>query len=265
MALSSACIGGDVGGSAKAPESAAAEAAPQPPPPPPPPAPGLFGKHDVRGEEDERLAAAEPVDVAKPKAPASPTAPSAPAVAAAAVRAPVLIYTAQITMAVFEVSASLARVEAIARELGGFLAKRDDQAITIRVPAATFEEAVKRVEGVGDVLHRNVAAEDVTEEYRDLEVRLRSARAVQARLTELLAKATKVEDSLAIERELDRITGEIERIEGRAKFLRDQAAFSTITVRFESKPSEQVGTTPVRLPVSWLYDLNLPRLLRLNP
>ena len=56
-----------------------------------------------------------------------------------------------------------------------------------------------------------------------------------------------------------------ERIEGRVKFLRDQAAFSTITVRFEAKPTEQVGTTAVRLPVSWLYDLNLPRLLRLNP
>ncbi len=66
-----------------------------------------------------------------------------------------LIYTAQVTMAVFEVNASLARVEAIGRELGGFLAKRDDHAITIRVPSERFDEAVRRVEGVGDMLHRN--------------------------------------------------------------------------------------------------------------
>jgi hypothetical protein len=166
-------------------------------------------------------------------------------------------------MAVFEVNASLSRVEVIGRELGGFLAKRDDQSITIRVPAAAFDEAVKRIETVGDMLHRNVAAQDVTEEFRDMEIRLKSARAVQARLTELLAKATKVEESLAIERELDRVSGEIERIEGRMKFLRDRVAFSTITVSFQAKVTEHVGGNQVRLPVPWLYDINLPRLLRL--
>jgi hypothetical protein len=143
------------------------------------------------------------------------------------------------------------------------LAKRDDQSITIRVPAAAFEEAVRRIAGVGDMLHRNVTAEDVTEEYRDLEIRLKSARAVQARLTELLAKAAKVEDSLAIERELDRVSGEIERIEGRIKYLKDRAAFSTITVRFEPRPTEQVNAGTVRLPVPWLYEITLPRLLNL--
>ena len=211
-----------------------------PPPPPPPPPPGAApGPH-------------------QPPATANPGAGDA-----VAMRAPMLVYTAQITMAVFEVNASLGRVEAIGRELGGFLAKRDDKEVTIRVPAAAFDEAVKRIEGVGDMIHRNVSAEDVTEEFRDLEVRLRSAHAVQARLAELLAKAVKVEESLAIERELDRVSGEIERIEGRMKFLRDRAAFSTITVRFQPKPTEQVGSGTLKLPVPWLYDINLPRLLRL--
>jgi hypothetical protein len=174
-----------------------------------------------------------------------------------------LIYTAHIAMAVFEVNASLARVEAIGRELGGFLAKRDDRSITIRVPVDRFDEAVRRVEGVGDMLHRNIAAEDVTEEFRDLEVRLRSARAVQQRLTELLSKAVKVEESIAIERELDRVSGEIERIEGRMKFLKDRAAFSTLTITFQPKTTETVVQSPVRLPVPWLYDVNLARLLNL--
>src|SRR6185437_7426556 len=104
--------------------------------------------------------------------------------------------------------------------------------------------------------------EDVTAEYVDLEVRLKSARAVQARLTELLTRAVEVEDSIAIEKELDRVSGEIERIEGRMKFLRDRAAFSTITVRFAPKRVEQVGTQRVRIPVPWLDDVNLPRLLK---
>lgn len=204
-----------------------------------------------------------PPSPAKPTpAVSDPTAKSSPG-EIAAIRAPLLVYTAQITVAVFEVAASLAEVESVGRELGGFLARRDDNSITIRIPSARFDEAVKRLEKVGDMIHRNVTAEDVTEEFRDLEVRLRSAHAVQARLTDLLAKATKVEESVMIERELDRVSGEIDRIEGRMKFLRDRATFSTITVTFSSKAKESLNQGPFRLPSPWLNQLGLGRLLQL--
>ena len=235
MSFQSDAVGGNLGFAGAAPRAAA---------PPPPPAPPPAGK---------------------PIAPLSPGDPTAKATAGevAAVRAPLLVYTAQINIAVFEVEASLGQVEALGRELGGFLARRDDHAITLRVPASRFDEAVKRLEKVGDVLHRNVTAEDVTEEFRDLEVRLKSAHAVQERLTQLLAKATKVEESVMIERELDRVTGEIDRIEGRMKFLRDRAAFSTITVNFAPKNKESLSQGPFRLPSPWLQQLGLGRLLQL--
>jgi Domain of unknown function (DUF4349) len=235
MGFQSDAAGGNLGFAGAAPR-----AAPPPPPPAPPPA-------------------------AKPIAPLSPGDPTAKATAGevAAIRAPLLVYTAQISIAVFEVEASLGQVEALGRELGGFLARREDRSITIRVPAARFDEAVKRLEKVGDMLHRNVTAEDVTEEFRDLEVRLKSAHAVQERLTQLLAKATKVEESVMIERELDRVTGEIDRIEGRMKFLRDRAAFSTITVTFAPKNKESLSQGPFRLPSPWLQQLGLGRLLQL--
>jgi hypothetical protein len=181
----------------------------------------------------------------------------------AAIRAPLLIYTAQITMAVFEVNASLAGVEALGRELGGFLARRDDRSITIRVPAGRFDEAVKRIEKLGDMLHRDVTVEDVTEEFHDLEIRLRSARAVRDRLEQLLAKATKVEESVLIEKELERVAGLIDRMEGRLKFLKDRAAFSTITVTFQPRRTEQLNQNSFNLPIPWLYDLGLGRLLAL--
>jgi hypothetical protein len=174
-----------------------------------------------------------------------------------------LIYTAEITMAVFEVSGSLSQIEDLGREVGGFLSRRDDHTITIRVPAGRFDEAVKRIEKIGDVLHRNVSAQDVTEEFADLDVRLRNARAIRDRLEVLLAKSNKVEESLLIERELGRVAGEIERLEGRMKFLRDRAAYSTITVRFQARPTENVTTTKPRLPVPWLYEMGLGRLLNL--
>ena len=236
----------DEGGGARR-EQSMGFAAPAPAAPPPPPAP-------------------PPVQVPSPVKPTlTPGDPASKSSAGevAAIRAPLLVYTAQITLAVFEVAASLAEVESVGRELGGFLARRDDSSITIRVPSSRFDEAVKRLEKVGDMIHRNVTAEDVTEEFRDLEVRLRSAHAVQARLTDLLAKATKVEESVMIERELDRVSGEIDRIEGRMKFLRDRATFSTITVTFSSKAKESLDQGPFRLPSPWLNQLGLGRLLQL--
>lgn len=216
-------------------------------------------------------AAGAPPPAPPPAAPASPPSqtpggPPAPKAApdeAAVMRGPLLIYTAQIVIAVFEVKASLGQVEALARELGGFMSRRDDMAITIRVPVNRFDEAVKRVEAIGDMLHRNVTAEDVTEQFRDLDVRLKSARAVQERLTQLLARAAKVEESIAIERELDRVTAEIDQIEGRMKFLKDRAAYSTLTVSFQPKSTDTSVRTPFRLPGAWLDELGLGRLLQL--
>jgi hypothetical protein len=226
------------------PAPASAGAAMPAPPPPPSPATSPAGSpaKDATGRVAEK---------------------PAPPGEVASVRAPMLIYTADITMAVYEVAPGIARVEELARQIGGYLARRDDRSITIRVPAARFDEAVKRIETFGDVLHRNVVAEDVTEEFRDLEVRLKSLRAVRDRLEQLLQKAAKVEESVAIERELERVSGEIDRIEGRMKFLRDRAAFSTITVTFAPRRSDEQPKSTFRLPVPWLNELGLGRLLSL--
>lgn len=135
----------------------------------------------------------------------------------------VLIYTAQLSMAVFQVDKSLGEVETLARNLGGFLSHRTDTQITIRVPAAQFDEALKGIAGMGDVLTRNVQVEDVTEEYLDVTLRLKNARQVRERIAQLLANAKNVEESLEVERELHRLSAEIERLEGRLKYLRNKA------------------------------------------
>lgn len=176
---------------------------------------------------------------------------------------PMLVYTATIHLAVFQVADASKQVEQMARETGGFLARRDDQSIVIRVPVSKFEETMKRLEKLGDVLHRNVVAEDVTEQYMDAEVRLKNARAVRDRLQQLLEKASKVEDSLAIEKELTRIGNDIETLEGKLKYLRDRAQYSTITVNFQAKQSDNVNASSVRMPIDWLNNLGLGRLLSL--
>ena len=83
---------------------------------------------------------------------------------------------------------------------------------------------------------------------------------MRARFEKLLEKAVKVEEALQIERELGRITGEIERIKGRLKLLADQARYSTITVRFEPRTNAQAQQGPFVLPLPFLKNLGLRRL-----
>lgn len=224
-------------------------------------APGAMGglAMGVRGAEmDGAIAMNGPPPPPAPSA----TGTSGATTAAEAQRGPMLVYTATMNLAVFQVAEASKQVEVMARESGGFLARRDDSTIVIRVPAGKFDDLLKRIEKLGDVLHRNIAAEDVTEQFMDMEVRLKNARAVRDRLQALLEKATKVEESLSIEKELTRVGTEIETLEGKLKYLRDRVMFSTITISFQPKQSDSVKPS-VRIPVDWLNQLGLGRLLNL--
>lgn len=173
-----------------------------------------------------------------------------------------LVYTAQLTMAVYQVEPGLDAVEKVARDVGGYLAVRGDRRIEIRVPREKFQQALRAIEGTGDVLHRDVRAEDVTDRYVDTESRLRNARSMRLRLQQLLERA-QVKEAIEIEKELGRVTQEIEILEGKLKLLKDQIAFSTITVEYSPK-SAAIARTTYGLPFPWLSRLGLPNLLRLN-
>ncbi len=176
------------------------------------------------------------------------------------VASPLLIYRAEINMAVFETRATIDHTEKLARDMGGYLVRRSDREIIIRVPSAKFRDALAKVSGYGDVLHQNVDVEDVTEKFYDLSIRLKNMKAVRDRFEQLLTKAQSVEDSLRIERELERVTTQIEVLEGKLKLYRELIAFSTITLRLEPRGSDQV-TPKVNLPFDWLRKLGLPSLL----
>jgi Domain of unknown function (DUF4349) len=173
-----------------------------------------------------------------------------------------LVYTAQLTMAVYQVGPGLDSVEQVARDLGGYLAVRGDRRIEIRIPREKFQAAMRAIEQTGDVLHRNVSAEDVTDAFVDMESRLRNAQAMRQRLQQLLDHA-QVKEAIEIERELGRVTQEIEVLQGKLKLLRDRIAFSTITVEYAPK-SGAVAKTSHSLPFFWLTELGLPKLLRLQ-
>lgn len=227
---------------------------------------GLFGKRD-----DARLAQAAPPPPPAPAATAAPPVgadPSAPPVEAAPSRpdaqlaGPLLIYTANLGLNVFEKAKSIDAVEKLARDAGGYLVVRNDETITIRVPAGQFDGTLRAVMKLGDVVERNVEVRDVTEEYYDLQTRLANKEAVLERLKELLAKASSVEDALKVEAELARVATEVEQMKGRLKLFRELISYSTITVRFTAQALEHVESR-VNLPFPWLGGLGLSNLLSL--
>lgn len=172
-----------------------------------------------------------------------------------------LVHTATLTLSVYQVDEGLSNVERMARELGGYLSVRNDQSVTVRVPRARFREILGRVEQMGNVVHRSVAAEDVNDPYVDMEIRLKNARGMRDRLQGLLASAG-VKEALDIEKELVRVTQEIEGLEGKLKLLRDRIAFSTVTVSFMPLDAQQIKDAQLIAPFPWLGDLGLSPLLR---
>ncbi len=177
---------------------------------------------------------------------------------------PLLIYEAELNLAVHEVRERIDQVVEITDDVGGFLQSQDDTSVVIRVPATRFREALSRVEALGDVLGRRVSAQDVSDQVRDTRIRLRNAIQMRDRLAELLERAETVPDSLTIERELERLTQTIELLRGQLRSLEDRIAYSTITVRFEAVREDlQVPHERFSLPFPWLNELGLVHLLRL--
>lgn len=116
--------------------------------------------------------------------------------------------------------------------------------IAIRVPSASFDAFIAEIsQGVKHFDRKEISAQDVTEEYIDVEARLNAKRVLEKRYFELLGKATKVSEMLEIESSLSAVREEIEAKEGRLKFLRSQVAMSTVHLEmYTSNPSESGAT-----------------------
>ena len=150
-----------------------------------------------------------------------------------------------------DVRVEVARPDDVAREFqakvtdwGGFLQQQSGNNMVLRLPAARFEEAFAAAKALGRVLGESRSADDVTEEFLDLGIRLDNAKKSRDRLLEILQKAEKIEDILRVETELRRLTEEIERMEGRIKFLRDQVAMATL--RLTLQPTSEPPPPPKR-------------------
>ncbi|MDJ1493777.1 DUF4349 domain-containing protein [Cytophagaceae bacterium DM2B3-1] len=150
-----------------------------------------------------------------------------------------IIKTAQIRIQVEKVKESKAIVSQLVQKAGGYLAtsneSRDNASYTatfvIRVPAAKFEGLLEELLKQGIFVEQNnVTAQDVTEEFIDIQTRLKTKRALETRYLELLKQAKTMKDILELEKALQTVREEIESKEGRLKYLTNQVGYSTINL-----------------------------------
>ena len=127
-----------------------------------------------------------------------------------------------------EVDSALEEARQITGALEGYVSWEGPGAMVLRIPDARLDEALDRLAALGDEERREVRVHDVTAAYTDLEIRLTNARALQTRLRDLLDRAETVDDVLAVERELARVTTEVDMLEGQLRLLQNQVAYSTV-------------------------------------
>ncbi len=179
-----------------------------------------------------------------------------------------IIKNGDLALRVEDVFAATAAVSTLASEAGGFVVSSSNSGleqdlrayITIRVPAERFEPTLTQLEALAvRVLSRSVSGSDVTEEFVDLEARLRNLEATRDRLLDMLNKATRVQDALDVNLALSDVQGQIEQIQGRMRFLSESAALSTINVALEPVPVTPVlaadGWQPIQVARAALRDL----------
>jgi hypothetical protein len=185
-------------------------------------------------------------------------APTLPQRVADSTAAAMIIRTGQASVEVDSLALGLARVRELARRLGGLVANTSVQSgrdelpsatIELRLPASRFDEALDGLAPMGRVESVNVSAQDVGEEFVDVNARLANARRLEERLLSLLATRTgRLADVVSVERELARVREEIERYEGRVRYLRAHVAMSTlaITVHEPAPIASRPGAHPMR-------------------
>lgn len=208
------------------------------------------------GEAVARLAASGAPAVADGKNPAGapgavvPGASAQPAQYAQDDRQ--IVKTGEVTLEVDNVANALGRVRAMAVELGGYVGGAQagtlDQSatLTLRIPAPQFDDALSRLHQIGSkVLVESTREEDVTAAVVDLQARLKNLQASEVQYRVLVAKATKIEDILAVQSRLDDVQGQIEQLTAQLKQLSNQADLSTLTVTLQPKaqPIKEASST----------------------
>jgi hypothetical protein len=159
-----------------------------------------------------------------------------------------IIKTAYVTIEVKDVTGSVEVLKNLVTGKGGYLSSssvsegynnRLSGTVVLRIPQAEFESSLAGVKAIGTVKSVSTQGEDVTEEYVDIQAQKTSYQNQLAQYNEIMKKAVKVSDVIEIQQQIDRVQTELNRLEGRLKYLNSRIDMSTITVNLQEP--EPVG------------------------
>jgi cell division protein FtsB len=160
-----------------------------------------------------------------------------------------IIRNADLTIEVDSTTQAQQQVTSIAELNGGFVVTSEakqrentdpdkrtvDIKLVVRIPSTQFNSALQQIEKLATNMPvRNVTGQDVTEEFIDLEARIKTQKALELQFLEIMRQAHKVEDALAVQRQIADVRTEIEKLEGRKRFLENRSSLSTITVNIQT-------------------------------
>lgn len=173
-----------------------------------------------------------------------------------------IIRNADLTMEVTSTTDTQHRIVSIAETYGGFVVTSEtkqresaepanrtlDIKLVIRVPQNQFGTVLDKIRGLANSLNEEkVSGQDVTEEFIDLEARIRTQKALEAQFLQIMKQAGEITDALEVQRQIAEVRSNIERLEGRKRFLENRSSLSTITVNIVApKPVVVVPTTGFR-------------------
>ena len=165
-----------------------------------------------------------------------------------------MTFTADISISVLEAKKAVASAREMVKAAGGYVKSLNNTMMTLAVPVANADDFLNKLAELGEVSNLRIDGNDVTEQVQDLKIRMDNLEKSRQRLLLLMDRTAKVSDLTQVERELNRVTTELERLQATDKNLANRISFVTITVRFQTK-TPAVVTPSATTPITWINDL----------
>lgn len=160
-----------------------------------------------------------------------------------------IIYNADIALVVEDFAQSEPKIAELVEAAGGYIAEqtllgspgaRRSARWKVRVPVDRFEGFLRQITQIGELERNQRTSEDITEQFYDIEARIRNARLEEETLAGILRdRSGKLEDILKVEVELSRVRGEIEQLQGRLRLLENLSALTTVTINIREREKYQ--------------------------
>ena len=158
----------------------------------------------------------------------------------------IIIRTVDMGVEVDDVGVAIDDIGEMAKRMGGWIVSSNRPlmhtgSVSVRVPADMLDQAVLEIRALSlRVQYESSDSRDVTDEYVDLSSRLKNTKATEEALLKLLERAEKVDDALAVQSNLSRVQEDVERLQGRIKYLEQTSAYSLLNVSLSEEPREMV-------------------------